>query len=298
MGRGGLSALFHSPAGYGWCGMQRRALLVAGAMVVALVMTSGVAVAAAISCPNRDGDLCVGTSDADAMTGRDGSDDIRARAGGDSVKALGGKDLLRGGPGEDRLLGARGSDRLSGGGDIDVLEGGAGEDSLAGGDADDRYNYLREGWGHDTISDLPVDDPSPAIDNELFIGGPDSTQPLSINLVSSDARSEVSSATSTIDWAGDAINVVRNFSPTGDTIDGNPGPNYIESTGVAGISAGGTDTVSTGGGDDLVDVDDGAPGDTLNCGGILFPDDDIAFYDAGDTVSNCETRVQDGVVQP
>ena len=272
--------------------------MVAGAIVVALVMTSGVAVAAAISCPNRNGNLCVGTRDADAMTGRDRSDDIRARAGGDSVKALGGRDLLRGGPGGDRLLGASGSDRLSGGGDIDVLEGGAGDDSLAGGDADDRYNYLREGWGHDTITDVPVDDPSPGIDNELWIGGPDSTQPLTINLVSSGARSELSSATSTIDWAGDAINVVSNFSRTDDTINGNPGPNDIKSIGVEGISAGGTDSVSAGGGDDRVDVDDDAPGDTVDCGGIIFPDDDIVFYDAGDTVSNCETRVRDGVVQP
>jgi hypothetical protein len=39
-------------------------------------------------------------------------------------------------------------------------------------------------------------------------------------------------------------------------------------------------------------------GDTVNCGGIIFPDDDLARYDAGDTVANCETRVRDGVVQP
>ena len=278
--------------------MRRRALFALGLMVAALVVASGVAWAATISCPNRAGNLCVGTSDADAMTGRDRSDDIRARAGGDTVKARGGKDHLRGGPGGDQLFGAGGSDNLSGGGDIDVLDGGAGNDVLAGGGADDRYRYLQEDWGHDTINDAPVSDPSPAIDNELFIGGPETTQPLTINLVSSNARSEVTSAISTIDWDGDAINVVSNFSRTNDTIDGNPGPNYIKSTGVAGISAGGTDTVSAGGGNDWVNVDDGAPGDSVDCGGILFPDDDIAFYDAGDAVSNCETRVQDGVVQP
>jgi Ca2+-binding RTX toxin-like protein len=278
--------------------MRSRAILLLVLTATTVIVASGVAWAASISCPNREGNLCVGTTDADIMTGRDRSDDIRARAGDDTVKARGGKDRIRGGPGGDQLFGASGSDDLSGGGDIDVLDGGTGNDALAGGDADDRYRYLQELWGHDTISDAPVSDPSPAIDNELFIGSPDTTQALTINLVSSNARSEVTSATSTIDWDGDSINVVSNFSRTDDTIDGNPGPNYIKSTGVAGISAGGTDIVSAGGGDDRIDVDDGALGDTVDCGGIVFPDDDIAFYDAGDAVSNCETRVQDGVVQP
>jgi hypothetical protein len=278
--------------------MRRRTLLLASLMAAALVVTSGVAWAATISCPNRSGNLCVGTSQADTMTGRNSSDDIRGRDGADTLKARGGKDLLFGSSGEDQLFGAEGNDRLSGDGGIDVLDGGADNDVLAGGDGDDRYRYLQPNWGRDTITDTPVPDPNPGIDNELFIGGPDTTQPLTINLVSSDTRSEVTSATATINWRNDAINVVRNFSPTSDTIDGNPTANAIESTGVTGISAGGTDTVSAGGGDDLIDVDDGAPGDTVDCGGIVFPDEDIAFYDAGDTVSNCETRVQDGVVQP
>jgi hypothetical protein len=61
--------LFPRPTGYMWCEMKRRTLFVAGLMVAALVVASGVAWAASISCPNRTGNLCVGTDNKDTMTG-------------------------------------------------------------------------------------------------------------------------------------------------------------------------------------------------------------------------------------
>jgi Ca2+-binding RTX toxin-like protein len=164
--------------------VRRRALFVAGLVVVALVAASGVALAASISCPNRAGNLCVGTDQADTMTGRNSSDDIRGRGDGDQLNARGGRDRLAGGPGEDQLFGGDANDRLLGDSGIDVLDGGIGNDVLAAGGGDDRYRYVQEGWGRDTITDTPVSDPNPGIDNELFIGDLDFTQSLSINLVS------------------------------------------------------------------------------------------------------------------
>lgn len=55
-------------------------------VAAALLVASGVAWAATISCPNRSGSLCVGTSQGDTMTGRDRADDMRGREGGDSMR--------------------------------------------------------------------------------------------------------------------------------------------------------------------------------------------------------------------
>jgi hypothetical protein len=65
--------------------MKRRTLFVAGLMVAALVVASGVAWAASISCPNRTGNLCVGTDNKDTMTGRDGRTDEMTN----SIRTLG-----------------------------------------------------------------------------------------------------------------------------------------------------------------------------------------------------------------
>ncbi|MGY6025669.1 hypothetical protein [Streptomyces spinosirectus] len=50
----------------------------------------------------------------------------------------------------------------------------------------------------------------------------------------------------------------------------------------------GTDTVTTAGGNDLIDVEDNAPGDQVNCGGGA----DTVFADPGDFANaNCERRL-------
>ena len=42
--------------------MRNRAILLPAVIVFTLVVASGVAFAATITCPNRDGNLCVGTN--------------------------------------------------------------------------------------------------------------------------------------------------------------------------------------------------------------------------------------------
>jgi hypothetical protein len=76
----------------------RRMLVVwVGTAMAALVVASGVAWAASISCPNRAGSLCMGTQKKDTLNGRNRADDMRGRGGADILKAGGGKDTLDGG---------------------------------------------------------------------------------------------------------------------------------------------------------------------------------------------------------
>src|SRR5918997_2336970 len=104
--------------------MSRKALFLATLMAVALVVTSGVAWAATISCPNRSGNLCVGTDNKDTMTGRnDRADEMRAQGGGDTMRGRGGADTMLGQDGPDSLYGGPGKDALSGGKGKDQLGG-------------------------------------------------------------------------------------------------------------------------------------------------------------------------------
>jgi hypothetical protein len=66
-----------------------------------------------------------------------------------------------------------------------------------------------------------------------------------------------------------------------DTISGNPAANHI-------CSQNGISAVSSGGSSDFVNVFDFAPGDTVDCGGVLVADNDTVYFDSGDTVTNCE----------
>ena len=103
--------------------MRSTFLLLVSATLVVLV-AGGVALAATINCPNRDGKLCVGTDRADTMNGRDGAkDDMRGRGGADTLRGRGVKDKLTGGPGNDTLNGALGSDTY-------IFDDGWGQDSI------------------------------------------------------------------------------------------------------------------------------------------------------------------------
>lgn len=130
-------------------------------MAAALVVASGVAWAATISCPNRAGNLCVGTNARDTMTGTNRADDMRAGGGNDTMRALGGNDRLIGGLGSDRIDGASGNDVMVGqsGNDTllaqdgsDVVNGGFGNDSLNGGATGNDTYVFDDGWGVDNIS--------------------------------------------------------------------------------------------------------------------------------------------------
>lgn len=282
--------------------MRRRALVLVALMAGALVVTCGVALAATTSCPNRDGNLCVGTNNKDTMTGRDGrSDEMKGRGGPDEMKGRGGADVMLGQLGRDTLSGQQGPDRLTGGAGGDTLEGAEGNDILAGvegkddlagaegddtlkgGDADDDYVFRINDWGDDTIIDTADTDNDPLTGNFAEFGFPNGlTTRLTIDLNSSPNSPEVSNGnlTGTVNWSNDAIDRVYINSITDDTIIGNPTANELSSD--SGEDS--DDTIFGGAGNDLIDVGDGAGGDTVDCGA----GDDRIFFDAGDTIKDCE----------
>jgi RTX calcium-binding nonapeptide repeat (4 copies) len=275
-----LLALFLRPAGYGWYGMKRGALFVAGLLVAALVVASGVAWAASMICPNWTGDQYVGTDNKDTMTGGmfGCNDEMRAKGGADEVRGRGGADTLSGGPGADAITGGKGKDALA---------GGEGPDALKGGSADDSYTFFTESWGNDTITDTNSDSDPLTYDsgNVVAFGHPHRVlhTRLTINLTSSPSAPEVRNGalTGTVNWSNNAIDSVSVLSTIDDTINGNASANSIVARGGAGDS----DTINAEeAGRDKITVLDGAGGDTVDCGG---QQQDLVFADAGDTVKNC-----------
>lgn len=225
-------------------------------MAAVIVVASGVAWAATISCPNRAGGLCVGTKKKDIMRGTNRTDDMRGRGGSDVLKARGG---------------------------TDTLSGDKGNDALIGGDADDTYRFGINDWGKDTITDTADSDTDPLTGNFAEFGFPEQlTTRITVNLTSSASSPEVSNGTltGTVNWENNAIDGVYVDSITDDTINGNEAANTL-------IAKGGEDsddTINAGGGNDWISVSDFAGGDTVNCGEGV----DQVFFDTGDTIINCE----------
>ncbi len=278
--------------------MRIRVLFVAGLMVATLVVASGVAWAASISCPNRSANLCVGTDNRDTMTGRDGrTDEMRARGGADVMRGRGGADVMLGQPGGDTVSGQDGPDALSGGPGADALGGGKGKDDLSGGEgpdslngggADDTYKFGINDWGNDTIADATTADDDPITGNFAQFGFPNQlTTRITINLTSSANSPEVSNGTftGTVNWSNNAIDGVYVDSITDDTINGNASANQLTAKG----GPDSDDTVSGGAGNDLLNISDFDGGDTVTCGDGF----DKVFFDAGDTLIDptaCEIK--------
>jgi Ca2+-binding RTX toxin-like protein len=262
-------------------------------MLAALVVGSGVAWAAQISCPNRAGNLCVGTNNKDTMTGRDRADEMRAKDGADEMRGRGGADELLGQDGPDTLGGGLGKDTLSGAKGEDRLAGAEGDDALNGGDADDTYVFNTNKWGNDTITDTTNLDPGTVsgtdTGNFAQFGSTDQflITNLTINLTSSAGSPEVVSKdvvstgtiTGTVNWSNNAIDSVYVGSITDDTINGNATANTI----VSNIGPDSDDTITAGAGNDWISVLDGAGGDTVNCG----EGTDKVFSDTGDMLIDC-----------
>jgi hypothetical protein len=138
-----------------WRMGMKKAMILFAVLATAMVVASGVALAATIQCPNRQDGTCIGTPNDDRITGTPDPDFIRARGGDDVVSARGGEggdfggDFSIGGAGEDRVRGKGGPDQVIGGsisgdfatGDLkfadnsdDVVRGGDGDDlTVAGG---------------------------------------------------------------------------------------------------------------------------------------------------------------------
>jgi Ca2+-binding RTX toxin-like protein len=118
-------------------GTMRRIVLVLVAMALAMMLTSGVALA--VNKVGTNGpNLLRGTDEGDNLLGRGGQDDLFGKAGSDN---------LVGGSGRDNVIG--GSERLPGGGDKN-LAGGPGNDLVLPGLGSD--NALGE-EGNDLLAE-------------------------------------------------------------------------------------------------------------------------------------------------
>lgn len=233
--------------------MRDRVLLFA---VVAggLTLAGGVAFAAnEISCP---GGLCNGTPGNDRMTGTPETDYIYAAGGRDTLRGLGDFDDLRGGPGDDDLDAGKGSDQ---------------------------YGVYDVDWGRDRISG----DAGGSEDWLIFHSS--ASPPLTVDLVPSRKRPEVSSGANTIDLAGGVVIERVQAGPADDTVRGGPAANYLSGAGGGDLLVGragndrlqgditvfsnvGADTLKGGAGRDLLD---GGPGND----DLLGEDDDDELSD-------------------
>lgn len=98
-----------------------RTVLLLAAMGVALLLGTGVALAAAVS-------------------GTQGNDTLRGTPQDDQIYGLNGNDTLYGFERSDELYGGAGNDNLYGSSGADEIYGGSGQDNLFGGDNSDFLN--------------------------------------------------------------------------------------------------------------------------------------------------------------
>ena len=254
-------------------GRLRRTALLFAAMVLALVVSSGVALAVTKSCEELV--QCFGTRKVDTLNGSPGVDYIFGRGRGDTLNGFGGF---------DELHGQGGADKLFGGSEEDNLYGDSGNDALSGGEGTDRYAFAL-GWGKDSITES-----TPSSNMVAFYVPKGSPVPFSddliIKLIPGDGP-EVTNAsgTSTLNWDGNVINKVH-AGGGDDQITGSFSANFIDAR------SGGADNISASFGDDEVHVDDGSGDDVVNCG-VAFPgfsNNDVVYYDPGDDVTNCEVH--------
>jgi Ca2+-binding RTX toxin-like protein len=259
--------------------MQRVTLLFA-AMGVAMLLASGVAWAATINCPNRAGNLCVGTDNRDTMYGTSAKDVMRGLDAADTLRARAGADQLTGGGGDDTLGGGRGSDVYRFGADSETT------------------------WGVDHITS----DESSGVDTldftALHVGV------LVVDLVPVEWRVEARALRNDNNWgrldiaSGVVLENVRGSSQV-DQIEGNDSPNHFWGYGASDLLIGwaGNDVLDGGAqrdtlegatGDDTIYAIDGYA-DTIYCG----DGNDTVHYDQGlDTFfgsstpdASCETTL-------
>ncbi len=125
-------------------------MLVAGA-ALALLVASGVALAASINCPNAPDGYCYGTKAGDGMYGDFRVDRMYGFGGADLMYGDGNGDRMYGGNEfgwGDKMLGQRGEDRMKGNRGDDALYGGNGDDVVYGGRGDD---LIQGGFGNDAL---------------------------------------------------------------------------------------------------------------------------------------------------
>ena len=239
-------------------------------MATTLVVASGVALAARITCPTIGGtDSCIGTNDDDRLIGTSGPDNMQARRGDDVLRGRGGDDnAMRGDQGNDRLYGGSGADQLG---------GGTGKDVLEGGDGFDVYFFQENNWGKETIVDAPILDTN--IDTAHWVRFDFVTEDLIIDMNSRaepEVRPRNGTLTSTLDWENDLVDGV---------IDGKGDDAIIGRLVADNIQpfAGGSDSINARSGDDFIYTADNTV-DEIECG----EGNDTITKDVEDTATNCE----------
>ena len=249
---------------------MRRGTILVGAVVAALLLGQGIALAKRIQC--ETGSECLGTNGHDTLIGTTTGDVMDGRRGDDTLQGL---------DGADEIFGNRGNDQILGGPVIDDIHGGPGNDRLEGGtDEGDTY-YFDANWGRDDIVDSAI---SEGFDDNTAVFDGDAAAALTVTLTSDSGPAPEASSTAgdTVQWQGDVIDDVLVETPGDDTVTGNAAPNRIDA-GDDGL--GGSDTVNGGGGDDVIIVRDFVGNDVVDCG----DGSDTVFTDTGDTTTNCET---------
>jgi hypothetical protein len=212
--------------------MMRSTMLLLAAMVAAMLLASGVALAATvINCADDPVAPCDGTTGDDEMTGTVGTDHMYAKEGNDTLRGLGRFDDLRGGPGND---------------------------NLDGGGGNDQYNIYEGDWGVDRISG-----DSSGTNDWLIFHRSETAGALAIDLVPSPNRPEVSSGANRINIAPNVVIEWVQGGLDSDTIKGNSADNYLQGRDLNDrlTGRGGNDTLY---GDTAVFLDEG--NDILNGG--------------------------------
>jgi Ca2+-binding RTX toxin-like protein len=120
---------------------MRRPVLLMALAAVALLVASGVAIAATLNCSGN----CVGTPNPDRLIGSNNSQTMRGLGGGDSISGYRGDDIVEGNGGADAVFGGLGDDRVSGGSGNDYVEGDYGHDHINTGNGADEV-AARDGY--------------------------------------------------------------------------------------------------------------------------------------------------------
>ena len=133
---------------------MKRGMMMLATMLAALVLGSGVALAATIVGTNN-ADTRTGTVNRDVMYGLGGNDSLDGRGGNDEIQGgVGGDFPLNGGGGNDEVYGGSGSDGISGGASTsdgqNELYGGSGADTITA-DTPAAYDEVYGGSGNDLI---------------------------------------------------------------------------------------------------------------------------------------------------
>jgi Ca2+-binding RTX toxin-like protein len=127
---------------------MRKTVLVLASITLAVLLASGVALAANIKGDGND----------NVLTGTKSRDTINPFGGNDTVYAKGGNDAVRHSYGNDKIFGGSGNDTLRGGFDNDEIWGGPGNDLIdcayiASRDKGEDYDIAHAVLGQDTVVD-------------------------------------------------------------------------------------------------------------------------------------------------